>query len=138
MLHQQQLMQQQQQLMQQQKAQMAQKGKYGNAQAQLQLQQQQQMRRRKKYRTSNQVVAGQAGHQQQMAQKRQQGDQVMKAYGVPKAINGAVQQSQGGSYSHPNRQYVKRANQPISGSLYSTGKRTANKRADLLEPCMFK
>lgn len=118
MLHQQQLMQQQQQIMQQQKAQMAQKGKYGNSQAQLQ--QQQQMRRRKKYRASNQAGgAAQGGggggggqqqsYQQQLAQKRQQGDQVMKAYGVPKAINGVVQQQgQGGSYAHPNRQYVKR------------------------------
>ena len=110
MLQQQQLMQQQQQLMQQQKSQMAQKGKYGNSQAQLQ--QQQQMRRRKKYRASNQQQqqqgGGQQSYQQQMAQKRQQGDQVMKAYGVPKAINGVVQQGQGGSYAHPNRQYVKR------------------------------
>lgn len=126
MQHQQQLMQQQQQLMQQQKQQQSMGGKkYGNTQAQLQQQQQQQMRRRKKYRT-NQNSVGQSSYQQQ-ASKRQQGDSNFKAYGVPKAINGVVQQGEGGAgggaggaggggagggrqggYQHPNRQYVKR------------------------------
>ena len=113
MQHQQQMMAQQQQLMQQQ--QMA-KNKYGSNQAQIQQQQQQQqMRRRKKYRT-NQNAVGQSNYQQHIG-KRQQGDSNFKAYGVPKAINGVVQQVDGGAggggarqggYQHPNRQYVKR------------------------------
>ncbi len=113
MQHQQQMMAQQQQLMQQK--QMAKSSKYGSSQAQMQQQQQQQMRRRKKYRT-NQNAVGQSSYQQQIS-KRQQGDSI-KAYGVPKAINGVVQQGEGGGagagggrqggYQHPNRQYVKR------------------------------
>ena len=47
---------------------------------------------------------------------KQQGDSNFKAYGVPKVINGVVQQVDGGAgggvarqggYQHPNRQYVK-------------------------------
>ena len=119
---QQQQMQQQQQQMQQQQQQQQQAKKNQNQQQQgygSNSQQQQQARRRKKYR----MGYGQ-GNQNNQQQKQTNQNQVMKAYGVPKLINGidpnnpkAAEQAGGGgggakgaNYAHPNRNYVKRNN----------------------------